>query len=634
MRLAIVPVLAGLLTACGGGGGGAPAPPPPSSYSVTTSAQTGGTIAPAGATVAAGSTASFAITPASGYAVSSVSGCGGALSGNAYTTASIASDCTITATFAALDFHVAVRGNALGGLALENNGAERIDVNGDGRFTFSTGIHVGAAYLVRVAQQPVTHVCRVTNGDGIVSTASVAVDVRCVNRVVAVSPLTLRTAVDSNGHFQQTLYFRSRTIDLHQLRVRVADGVPEEVAPAWSLGPFPTTFIFSSDGSRAFADDGLGSVAAATVREADGAIVPAWTAPFGNYTPLLPVTLVPVRPSQDGRLIYRNVSLVVNGLRYDDLWVGAVDDVGVRLLAGSPFALATDGSGPTLDPSGRYLARMLRSQGRLEVYRAFSPSTLAPEIVHVATPLLSGASGSMFTESFPGSYLYESQQVTATTLGELRPRIALHAFRDDGSLMPMTGPIEGDLTDGAVAAAVCPGATLTTRASFLSPLPPGAVSASRYLLQQQYTSCFGTPLVGLADSRVLGVHLLRVASGHASLTRLPLDVRPEWSDLGAGGFAHPSKPWLYLGSKRSDRVYGYAVDEATGTVEALPGSPYAVEAAPAPGGVTTPALIVDPTERFLFLAHNAIPGLPSVYAASFAIDSATGALTHVGTFVP
>ncbi len=44
-------------------------------------------------------TASFAVTPNTGYQIASVTGCGGNLSGNAYTTGPITGDCTVTATF-------------------------------------------------------------------------------------------------------------------------------------------------------------------------------------------------------------------------------------------------------------------------------------------------------------------------------------------------------------------------------------------------------------------------------------------------------------------------------------------------------------------------------------------------------
>jgi N-acetylneuraminic acid mutarotase len=87
-----------LLTACGGSSGGSPGV---TSYAVSATAGTGGTITPASAMLAAGSTTTFTVTAKSGYAISSVSGCGGTLSGNTYTTGTTNADCTVTASFAA-----------------------------------------------------------------------------------------------------------------------------------------------------------------------------------------------------------------------------------------------------------------------------------------------------------------------------------------------------------------------------------------------------------------------------------------------------------------------------------------------------------------------------------------------------
>ena len=73
-------------------------------YIVTPSAGGGGTISPSTAqTVNSGSTTSFTVTPNSDYRISSVTGCGGALSGNTYTTGAITADCTVAATFASGD---------------------------------------------------------------------------------------------------------------------------------------------------------------------------------------------------------------------------------------------------------------------------------------------------------------------------------------------------------------------------------------------------------------------------------------------------------------------------------------------------------------------------------------------------
>jgi hypothetical protein len=637
MRTAVVWASAALLAACGGGGGGSgPAPP---SYSVTATAQNGGAIAPATATLAAGGTATFTITPAPGYVLASISGCGGSVAGNTYTIAGVTADCAITATFTALKLNVSVRGNALGGLALENNGENRIAVDSDGNFTFTSGIALGAPYSVSVAKQPVAHVCRVTNGEGVISASTAPVEVHCVNRVVANSPLTLRTGVDGAGHFEQTLYFRlypsGRPVELHQFRVHATHGGLEDIAPAWSLGPYFSTFSFAANGARVFAENGLGTVVGASVREADGAVIPAWTALFGNYSIALPTPLTPVRPSHDGRMLYRNVTPIVSGFRYDDFWVGTVDDTGVSVLSGAPFAIGSDVGAPTVDPTDRYVARLLRGQGRIEIYRAFSASVLQPERLHELPSSIASSIVTFLTEDAPGRYLYEANRVSGTGSARPAPQVTVYALGDDGSLTALGGPLEGVATTGEIAAEVCVfGATNTSRASSITLLPSNTARTSRYLIQRQDTSCLGSLLeIGIKDTRLLGVHFLSVSNGQFALTTLPLEARAEWTDLGAGGWAHPSKPWLYIGSKHSERIYGYSVDEATATVQPLPGSPFAVGSAPPADGLSVPALVMDPAERFLFIARSSLTVAPSTYVAAFGIDASTGALTHVGTYI-
>lgn len=72
------------------------------SYTVGTSAGAGGSISPASATVNEGATASFTITPDSGYSIDTVTGCGGSLSGDTYTTDTVVTACTVSASFVAL----------------------------------------------------------------------------------------------------------------------------------------------------------------------------------------------------------------------------------------------------------------------------------------------------------------------------------------------------------------------------------------------------------------------------------------------------------------------------------------------------------------------------------------------------
>lgn len=89
-----------LLVGCGGGGSSGQAPMV-TTYAVSATANTGGTISPASAMVNAGGTTSFTVASSSGYGVNGVTGCGGALSGNTYTTGAISGPCTVSASFIA-----------------------------------------------------------------------------------------------------------------------------------------------------------------------------------------------------------------------------------------------------------------------------------------------------------------------------------------------------------------------------------------------------------------------------------------------------------------------------------------------------------------------------------------------------
>ncbi|MBL8269443.1 outer membrane beta-barrel protein [Steroidobacter sp.] len=71
-------------------------------YQVTASAATGGTISPANATVTHGQTTAFTVTPSAGYVLDGVTGCGGALAGNVYTTGAVTAACAVTANFRVL----------------------------------------------------------------------------------------------------------------------------------------------------------------------------------------------------------------------------------------------------------------------------------------------------------------------------------------------------------------------------------------------------------------------------------------------------------------------------------------------------------------------------------------------------
>ena len=107
-----------LLSACGGGGGGGG--DDTSDYTVSGVAGSNGAVSPSSRTVSEDASTTFTITPDSGFEIDSVSGCGGSLSGNTFTTGAITADCTVTANFVAIppSDRFVISGNADGTLSL------------------------------------------------------------------------------------------------------------------------------------------------------------------------------------------------------------------------------------------------------------------------------------------------------------------------------------------------------------------------------------------------------------------------------------------------------------------------------------------------------------------------------------
>ncbi len=74
---------------------------PPGEHTVTATAGSGGAVTPESRTVTHGAVASFTVTPHAGFVIAGVSGCGGSLSGDTYTTAPVTEACVVTAAFSA-----------------------------------------------------------------------------------------------------------------------------------------------------------------------------------------------------------------------------------------------------------------------------------------------------------------------------------------------------------------------------------------------------------------------------------------------------------------------------------------------------------------------------------------------------
>jgi hypothetical protein len=118
------------LISCGGGGGGSaleiPAVTP--SFNISAAAGVNGSISPSMVSVVQGQTATFTVTPETGYSVLSASGCNGTLSENTYTTGTILAACSVTVQYAkymstvfeAVAYEFPYASNTLDNLCIEN----------------------------------------------------------------------------------------------------------------------------------------------------------------------------------------------------------------------------------------------------------------------------------------------------------------------------------------------------------------------------------------------------------------------------------------------------------------------------------------------------------------------------------
>ena len=111
---------------------------------VTSQAGSNGSIAPSGSqSVKNGNTAQFTVSPATGF-YAAVTGCGGTLVGNAYTTGSVMGDCTVSATFSSNQYQVSATAGTHGNVAAPSS--VTVNHGSTAQFTFSavTGYHVAA----------------------------------------------------------------------------------------------------------------------------------------------------------------------------------------------------------------------------------------------------------------------------------------------------------------------------------------------------------------------------------------------------------------------------------------------------------------------------------------------------------
>ncbi len=137
--------------------------------------------------VVAGETASFTVSPDTGWTVFSVDGdtCTPELiDGTQWQASNIQADCSVEASFVINSYSLGgtVTGLAGSGLALALDGVENLPISDNGSFTFATELDHGTAWTVTVASQPTnpSQTCTVTNGNSAAITGDVSdIQINC-----------------------------------------------------------------------------------------------------------------------------------------------------------------------------------------------------------------------------------------------------------------------------------------------------------------------------------------------------------------------------------------------------------------------------------------------------------------------
>jgi glucose/arabinose dehydrogenase len=107
-------------------------------FNVTPVAGPGGTIKPPGVQVVPeGETFAFTVSPDNGFAIASVTGCGGSLAGSTYTTGPITADCTVTATFVADTVTYTVTPTVVGGGSIDPSTPQTVEEGDTIEFTLT-----------------------------------------------------------------------------------------------------------------------------------------------------------------------------------------------------------------------------------------------------------------------------------------------------------------------------------------------------------------------------------------------------------------------------------------------------------------------------------------------------------------
>ena len=467
------------------------------------------------------------------------------------------------------------------GLTLQINGANDITVNANGSFTFGA-LPSGTAYTVTVRTQPSSprQSCSVTNGTGTIASGAVTnVAVSCRSLV---------------GKFLYVPNLGSHDVSAYAINTTtgaltaIGAAVPTGNSPL-SVSTDPTErFIYTSNSGFAAAPlmPTAPSFSGYTINSTTGELSPVTGSPFfvtGTGTPA-GSTQTALTFDASGKFAYLTArisgSTSVDGV--------AIDATGsLAPIPSSPFIVS---------PAASTAAPGTFNRAGTRYYTTFGAGILIFDVDATTGGLsLSGstAAGSLtpaiLTKDPADKYLY----ATSIFLGN----VAAFAI---------------DATTGALTAV--PGSPPATGGSGVVAVSVHRSGRFAYTLNSNSVPNPPTPSTVAAFSIDETTGALAAASGSPFPTG-----GSNASNLFTTCVLEPRGRFLYVNNTGSNSISAFSIDQASGQLSAVTGSPFATDAMP-----STP--IPDPSGKFVYVASRVASNV-----SSYAIDQNTGALTLINT---
>jgi 6-phosphogluconolactonase (cycloisomerase 2 family) len=500
-----------------------------------------------------------------------------------------------------------VTGLSGSGLVLRDNGGDNLAVSATGSFTFATKLATGAAYSVTILTQPTGpgQTCVVSNSSGTVGSSNVTnVAVACTTNTYTVGGMV--TGLTGAG-----LVLRDNGGD----NLNVSTGGAFTFATALPSGGVYNVTVFAlpaNPNQNCTVTNGTGS---GTVTNAS-------------------VTSVVVVCINVGRFLYAANS----GANPGNISAYTIDahTGALTAVSGSPFAADTLPWGVTVDPSGKfaYVPNLGANHGNGNLSAYTIDSSTGALTAVPGSPFAGGLIPQFVTVHPNGKFAYVTNGLSNNvwayaidaTSGALTAVLGSPFAAGTANTAPSSVTVDPSgrfafvpSLDGNTAVGTILAYTIDGTTGALTPVTGSPVAAGTYPNVVTVDPSGKFAYVANIDSADISAYAINASGG--ALT--PIAGSP----FAAGGpntfpravTVDPSGKFAYVatGTVASGNIWVYSINQTTGALTAIAGSPFAA-------GNGAYIVAVDPSGSFAYVGN-----FYSNNVSAFAINATTGALTPV-----